>query len=358
MSLVGPILLSSWQILQESAIFILFGFLMAGILKAFISDEFVGKHLGRNSFITVVKASLLGIPLPLCSCGVIPAAAGLKKQGASKGATSAFLISTPETGVDSIAITYALLDPVMTILRPIAAFFTATFAGAFVNLTEKHEREEMEKDFETCEDDCSSKTSNPTGIWKKLKEGILYAFTDLLIDIAGWFLAGILIAGVISAFLSPDFISEYLGEGLFPMIVMLVISIPLYICATASTPIAAALALKGLSPGADMVLLLAGPATNIATLTVVTKILGKRATVIYILSIVVCSLAIGYATNLLYASMGMDITRWVGSGGAEEHGIIYTVSSLIFIGLVIYNMVRKRKQKRESCTCEGVAVKQ
>ncbi len=333
---------------------------MAGIIKAFISDDFVGKHLGKNSFITVVKASLLGIPLPLCSCGVIPAAAGLKKQGASKGATSAFLISTPETGVDSIAITYALLDPIMTILRPVAAFFTAIFAGAFVNLTDKPEREEIKKDFETtCAADCYSETSDPTSIWQKLSRGVRYAFTDLLSDIAGWFMAGILIAGVISVFLSPDFISEYLGEGLFPMIVMLVISIPLYICATASTPIAAALALKGLSPGAAMVLLLAGPATNIATLTVVTKILGKRATVIYILSIVVCSLSIGYATNLLYAAMGLDITRWVESGGAEEHGIIYTASALIFIGLIIYNMVRKRRQNQESCcTCEGAAVKQ
>jgi len=357
MALIVPILQSSWQILQESAIFILFGFFMAGLLKAFISDEFIGKHLGRNSFITVVKASLLGIPLPLCSCGVIPAAAGLKKQGASKGATAAFLVSTPETGVDSIAITYALLDPVMTILRPVAAFFTATFAGAFVNLTDKHEKEEIKKDSETCANGCSGTLETP-GIWQRLKGGIRYAFTDLLMDIAGWFVAGILIAGVISAFLSPDFVSEYLGEGLFPMIVMLVISIPLYICATASTPIAAALALKGLSPGAAIVLLLAGPATNIATLTVITKILGKWATVIYILSIAVCSLAIGYATNLLYAGMGMDITRWVESGGAKEHGIIYTASSLIFIGLIIYNMVRNRRQVRESCTCEGVAVKQ
>lgn len=358
MSLIAPIMLSSWQFLQESSIFILFGFLMAGILKAFISDEFVGKHLGRNSFITVVKASLLGIPLPLCSCGVIPAAAGLKKQGASKGATAAFLISTPETGVDSIAITYALLDPVMTILRPVAAFFTATFAGALVNLTDKPEKEEIKKDFETCAADCYSRTSETASIWQKLSEGIRYAFTDLFSDIAGWLVAGILIAGVISAFLSPDFVSEYLGEGLFPMIVMLVISIPLYICATASTPIAAALALKGLSPGAAMVLLLAGPATNIATLTVITKLLGKGATVIYVLSIAVCSLAIGYATNLLYAWMGLDITRWVESGGAEEHGIIYTASSLIFIGLIIYNMVRKKKQDRESCVCKGLAVKQ
>ncbi len=327
---------------------------MAGILKAFISDEFIGKHLGKNSFKTVIKASLLGIPIPLCSCGVIPAAAGLKKQGASKGATAAFLISTPETGVDSIAITYALLDPVMTILRPIAAFFTAIFAGALVNLTDKHEVEVIKSDLDTtCKNDsCCSRTSKTESIRQRLTGGIHHAFTDLLSDIAGWLVAGILIAGVISSFLAPDFVSEYLGEGIFPMLVMLVISIPLYICATASTPIAAALALKGLSPGAAMVLLLAGPATNIATLTVVTKLLGKKVTAIYILSIVVCSLAIGYATNLLYAWMGLDITRWVASAGAEEHGIIYTASSIIFIALLIYNKIKSLKKGEDKCTGE------
>ena len=139
---------------------------------------------------------------------------------------------------------------------------------------------------------------------------------------------------------------------MFAMVVMLVISIPLYVCSTASTPIAAALALKGLSPGAAMVLLLAGPATNIATLTVVTKLLGKKVTAIYILSIVVCSLAIGYATNLLYAWMGLDITRWVASAGAEEHGIIYTASSIIFIALLIYNKIKSLKKGKDKCICE------
>lgn len=354
MSHIVLILEASWQILQDSSVFILFGFLVAGILKAFVSDEFIGRHLGRNSFRTVVKASLLGIPIPLCSCGVIPAAAGLKKQGGSKGATAAFLVSTPETGVDSIAITYALLDPLMTILRPLAAFFTAMCAGGLVTLTDTHETEEIKNDVEApCSSRCCSVSPGKESLWHRLTGGIAYAFTDLLSDIAGWFVAGILIAGAISSFLSPDFVSEYLGEGMFPMLVMLVISIPLYICATASTPIAAALALKGLSPGAAMVLLLAGPATNIATLTVVTKLLGKKATVIYILSISVCALAIGYATNMLYLWMGMDITRWIASESGEGHGIINTVSSLIFILLMLYNRVKSLKRSDEKCTCSA-----
>ena len=352
MSFIVPIVHSSWHILQESSVFILFGFFMAGILKALVPDEFIGRHLGKNSFVTVVKSSLLGIPIPLCSCGVVPAAAGLQKQGASKGATASFLISTPETGVDSIAITYALLDPVMTILRPIAAFVTAVCAGTFVNLTDRHEAVEPKGPVGVPRpNQCGAVTPKKQTMWQRLHGGITYAFTDLLSDIAGWLVVGILIAGVISSFLSPDFVSAYLGDGMFPMVVMLVISIPLYICATASTPIAAALALKGMSPGAAIVLLLAGPATNIATLTVVTRLLGKKVTVIYIMSIVVCSLAIGYATNVLYLWMGMDIAGWVASQGGEGHGIIHTASSILFIVLVIYNWVKPLRGQREGCSC-------
>lgn len=131
------IIMESWHILQDSAPYVLFGFFVAGLLKAFLPDDFAARHLGNGSTSNVIKASLLGMPLPLCSCGVVPAAAGLRNQGASKGSTSAFLISTPETGVDSIAVTYALLDPVMTIFRPLSAFVTATATGIMINGLDK-----------------------------------------------------------------------------------------------------------------------------------------------------------------------------------------------------------------------------
>ncbi len=143
MNVIIKIILESWHILQDSAIFMLFGFFVAGLLKAFMPDDFVAGHLGKGKFFSVIKASLLGIPIPLCSCGVVPAAAGLRRQGAGKGATAAFLVSTPETGVDSIAVTYALLDPVMTLLRPLAAFVTATFAGIFIDGFDKNAKDDI-----------------------------------------------------------------------------------------------------------------------------------------------------------------------------------------------------------------------
>ncbi len=133
MDLIVGVFLESWDVLVESAPYVLFGFFAAGILKAYLPEQMVAKHLGNNSASSVIKASLFGIPLPLCSCGVIPAAIELRKQGATKGASAAFLVSVPETGVDSIAITWALLDPVMTIVRPISSFFTATLTGLFIN---------------------------------------------------------------------------------------------------------------------------------------------------------------------------------------------------------------------------------
>ncbi len=141
--IIFKIIIESWNIIQDSAVFILFGFFAAGMLKAFLPDDFVARHLGKGRFSNVLKASALGAPIPLCSCGVIPAAAGLRQQGASKGATSAFLISTPETGVDSIAVTYALLDPVMTLFRPVSAILTATLTGIAVNIFDKNGKNEV-----------------------------------------------------------------------------------------------------------------------------------------------------------------------------------------------------------------------
>jgi uncharacterized membrane protein YraQ (UPF0718 family) len=340
------IITACWDILLESSMFILFGFFIAGLLKAFIPNDFIQKHLGNGKMSSVLKSSLFGVPIPLCSCGVIPAAAGLREQGASKGATASFLISTPETGVDSIAVTYALLDPVMTVIRPVAAFFTALITGIGVNLLDKTPPTPKPMAFAmapTCKGKCACGTEEKEKktIGMKLKEGMRFAFGDLLEDIGPWLLLGISLAGVITVYISPRFIEAYLGDGLFAMLVMIALSTPLYVCATASTPIAAALALKGLSPGAALVFLLAGPATNMATITVVSKLLGKKTMVIYLSAIVICSLVMGLLVNEIYGFLGLDITAWVQSQTHEHHGPVAVLAAVGLLFLILEPLVQR-----------------
>ena len=251
---------------------------------------------------------------------MLPAAVSLRKQGASNGATTAFLISTPESGVDSISITYALLDPIMTVARPVVAFVTAAVAGITENLFSSNNQTTRITPDLSCPVDgcCDGQNCSPEdhrrhhSFWEKLSAGMGFAIGDLWEDLAGWFLIGIVLAGLITVLIPPDMFSKYLGAGLPAMLIMLAVGIPLYICATASTPIAAALILKGVSPGAALVFLLAGPATNMASLTVLTGTLGKRATAIYLTSIAVCAVLFGLIVDQIYASFGISAQAVVG----------------------------------------------
>ena len=244
----------------------------------------------------------------------------LRKQGATNGATTAFLISTPESGVDSIAITYALLDPIMTVARPFVAFVTAAVAGISENLfVRKGGNQRITPDLSCPVDGCCSGDdcdpevhSRHHTFFEKIKAGISYAFGELWEDIAKWFLFGLLLAGLITVLIPDDIFSRYLGPGLPAMLLMLLVGIPLYICATASTPIAAALIIKGVSPGAALVFLLAGPATNMASLTVLTSVLGKRATAIYLASIAICSVLFGLIVDQIYLNWGISAQAMVG----------------------------------------------
>lgn len=341
MELLVKIVEASWDVLVDAGPYVLFGFFVAGLLKAFVPDKFMAKHLGGKSFGSVVKAAVVGVPLPLCSCGVLPTALGLRKQGASKGATTAFMISTPETGVDSMAVTYALIDPIMTVVRPVAASITAIFAGVLVNMFPEKERPlpmngllkhmneiDHEQGHEHAGCGCSDghcETDGSRTTYGKFVDGMRYAFGEMISDIGRWLMVGVVIAGIITAAMPPDLLDEYVGTGFLSYLVMLIVALPLYVCATASTPIAASLLLKGLSPGAALVFLLAGPATNGATITVMLKTLGKRAAFLYVFSIVVCSLALAFVVDKLYVVLGIDITavvsevaetlpHWVGVG--------------------------------------------
>jgi uncharacterized membrane protein YraQ (UPF0718 family) len=245
---------------------------------------------------------------------VLPAAASLKKQGANNGATTAFLISTPESGVDSIALTYALLDPIMTVARPVAAFATAAVAGLAENVF-GHGAEnnqpvpDLSCPIDGCCDgtDCSPEEHrNHHTLWEKSVAGLGFALGELWSDIASWFFVGLILAGGITVLVPGDLMTRYLGGGLDSMLIMLVAGIPMYICATASTPVAAALILKGVSPGAALVFLLVGPATNITSLTVVVKILGKRATALYLSSLALCGVAFGLLVDRVYLAFSLS----------------------------------------------------
>ncbi|MBC8209166.1 MAG: SO_0444 family Cu/Zn efflux transporter, partial [Desulfobulbaceae bacterium] len=311
---------ASWDLLLDSAVYILFGILVAGLLKVVLNPATVARHLGHGRFMSVIKAAFFGVPLPLCSCGVLPAAVSLKKQGANTGATSAFLISTPESGVDSIAITYALLDPIMTVMRPISAFFSAMMAGFLENIIHRPpERAMVATDLscpiDNCCDgiDCAPEDHRRHhSLWEKIVAGFKYALLDVWGDIAIWFFAGLIIAGIITAAIPDELLVSWLGGGLSSMMIMLVIGIPLYICATASTPVAAALILKGVSPGAALVFLLVGPATNVTSLSVLVGILGKWSTVRYLFVLSVSAVSFGLLTDLVYGMSGISARAVVG----------------------------------------------
>jgi uncharacterized membrane protein YraQ (UPF0718 family) len=315
---------ASRDLFLAAAPYILFGLVVGGLLKVFLSASYVARHLGHGRFSSVVKAALLGIPMPLCSCGVLPAAASLKKQGANNGAVTAFLISTPESGVDSISITYALLDPIMTVARPAAAFVSAFVAGFTENWLHPPEQvmtsvPDLSCSVDGCCDgvDCSPEEhSHHHSFMQKIIFGMKYAATDIWGDLVGWFFMGIFLAGLITVLVPEEIFTVYLGGGLSSMLLMLVFGIPLYICATASTPIAAAFILKGVSPGAALVFLLVGPATNITSLSVLIGILGKRTTLIYLVSISVISVISGLILDRVYESLNIS-ARAVAGQAAE-----------------------------------------
>lgn len=343
MSFILNVFQEAWHLLLESSVYIIFGLMVSGLLRVFLNPNSVARHLGEGRFLSVFKAALLGIPIPLCSCGVLPAAVSLKKQGANNGATTAFLISTPESGVDSIAITYALLDPIMTVARPFVAFITAAAAGLTENLFKPKQNEILSTKDLSCPVDgcCDGETCSPEGHNKhhtfveKIIAGLKYSLTEVWDDMASWFFAGLLLAGLITTFVPDEVFNSYLDGGLSSMLLMLAVGIPLYICATASTPIAAALILKGVSPGAALVFLLAGPATNVTSLTVLFGILGKRATTIYLSTIVLFSVLFGLIVDQIYLSFGISAQAMVGQASEIIPGWMEWAGALFLLLLSI-----------------------
>ncbi|WP_046005545.1 SO_0444 family Cu/Zn efflux transporter [Pseudoalteromonas rubra] len=358
-----------WQLFLVSAPWLMLGLLLAGLLNVFIPKDFLQKHLGKEGLWTTIKAALIGAPMPLCSCGVIPAAIGLRRAGGSKSATTAFLVSTPETGVDSISVSYALLGPFMAVIRPIAAVASAITAGVLVGKDEgnaqpavsdasysgccgssakKAEAEKssccatepkpapvqsssccasqtkaelspqssccdsqpVQKPDEQATSCCASAQAKP-GLWQKLVSAVQFSCNKLLADTMQWLLIGLFFAALVQTYVPEAFLAQW-GNGILAMIVVILVSIPMYICATASTPIAAGLLLAGVSPGAVLVFMLAGPATNVATIGVVAKELGRRAVFAYLGAVIGVAIIFGFLTDWLVAQFGFTVAPMMG----------------------------------------------
>lgn len=432
----------------DSAPWLLLGLILAGLLKVFVPMAWMQKQLGGHGFKTVVKAAVLGAPLPLCSCGVIPAAVGLRRSGASKAATTSFLVSTPETGIDSVTVSYVLLGPFMAIVRPIAAVCSAIVAGLLVGRDDNDDKSPVKQDAaqsnstqpsETAAVSCCaskpaaqpyavktepkatlkmtplstapslmttngqvmgsvakvgmikvnstssccrksaepekivlvkkgaccgssnpqvSETSQTKGesccastqdmatelksqsVIVRIGLGLKYAATDLVRDTTLWLLVGLFFAALVQTYVPADFLAKW-GDGILAMLVMVLVSVPMYICATASTPIAAGLLLAGVSPGAVLVFMMAGPATNIATLGVVAKELGKRALWGYLGGVLGVALVAGMLVNYLVDTFGFVVMPQIG----EEHQMLpewLVATSGILLALLMAKVVFER----------------
>jgi len=357
MEFIKEYFIALFNLTADMAPYLLLGFLFAGILKVFLPTNLMNKYLGKNSFSSVLNASILGIPLPLCSCGVLPAGISLNKNGASKGASVSFLISTPQTGVDSILVTWSMLGLPFAIIRPIAALFTGLFGGLLTNKIEK-------EDVHSAQTETNASAKNQKASFKEI---FRYAFVEMLSDIAKWLIIGLLIAAFIEVLLPDNFFQDFKISGILGMIIILAASIPLYICATSSVPIAAVLLLKGISPGALLVFLMASPATNAAAITVIGQNLGKKTLVIYLTSLIVGSLLFGFLID--YFLPGNWFLPLFDHLGSHEHSLLpkwlnyFSVAFLSFMLIfnysnqIIKNQIMKKTNKTSESSLEIPALK-
>jgi len=344
------------NIVNEMSPYLMLGFFFAGILKVLFPQKMIDKYLGSNNNRSVINACLIGIPLPLCSCGVIPTGMSFYKSGASKGASVAFLISTPQTGIDSILVTYSLLGLPFTIIRPLVALITGIIGGNMSNKFEKLSSPEIKINIseDTCSDSCcdTKATVKNNNIVDTIRSILKYAFVDFLQDIAKWLIMGLVLAATISVLLPKDFFIDYIANDFLGMLIMLIASIPLYICATSSVPVAAVLMMKGLSPGAALVFLMAGPATNAATITVMNKVMGKKTTIIYLFAIIIGALGFGFLIdNFIPREWFLMLPNIDTAHAGHQHTglpIYLQWASSISLFLLIINAYRIKYNKKNS----------
>jgi hypothetical protein len=318
--MIGELPGNTLALYLDAAPWLLLGLAAAGLIKAWLPETLLSRWLGGTGPWPVARAALIGAPLPLCSCGVLPAALGLHRSGASRSSTISFLIATPETGVDSIALSYALLGPVMAVVRPLAAVISAIATGLLSALVPEARTVPLSIPVSSgcsggacCSNTLQRKPFREGPLATTLK-GLRYAAGDILDDIALWLAIGLVLAGAVATWVPPQALAAW-GSGLPAMLLMLLVGIPMYICATASTPLAAAMLLAGISPGTVLVFLLAGPATNLATLAVVRKEFGPDLLATYLAGIALSSIALGLLLDLMLGSYDIDVAAQLGEGG-------------------------------------------
>lgn len=337
-----------FELINGMAPYLILGFLLAGLMHAFVPNTLYRRYVGQNSFRSVFNAAMLGIPLPLCSCGVIPTAMSLRKEGASKGATISFLIATPQTGVDSIIATYSLMGLPFAVVRPIVALATALFGGCLVNKLDNALNETVISETE------ESTTGTPhRSFGEKLKTALHYAFVDMMQDIGKWLVVGLVVAGLITVFVPDSFFAVFADKPLLSMLLVLAFAIPMYLCATGSIPIAVALMLKGLSPGTALVLLMAGPAINAASILVISKVMGKKTLTLYLTSIISGAIIFGLGIDYLLPR------EWFTAPLAQmqschHDGINYLhLGSFILLAILLMNAFIQRYRTPAPCACHG-----
>ena len=354
-----------FTLINEMSPYLLLGFLLAGLMHAFIPGMVYSRYLSGHGFRSVLYGALFGIPLPLCSCGVIPTAMSLRKEGASKGATVSFLIATPETGVDSIIATYSLLGLPFALIRPIAACCNALMGGMLVNAfaDEKEGREVSEEDTQSCcchheqqpsPNGQSSMVNPQSSIFNKLKEALRFGYVEMMEDIGKWLVIGLIIAGLITVFVPDSFFTVFKGNTLMSMLLVLCIAIPMYICATGSIPIAVALMLKGLTPGAALVLLMAGPACNMASILVINKVLGRKTLIVYLLSIITMAICWGCIVDYCLPQEWFLTGMMSNACCAAEETSWFNIGCTILLTCLLLNALRlhlSKKNEGEHCCC-------
>jgi uncharacterized protein len=358
-----------WLMLLESGVWLIVGFGLAGVVHTLMPMQWIKRQLGSGGFWAVFKAAMLGIPLPLCSCSVIPMAASIRREGASKGATASFTISTPETGAETIALTWGILGPVIALARPIAALATAMAAGVCINAIDDEDTQasasktESESELEDCcsskkatsccaqepevvSSDCASldehadccateSVSQHSSFMSKVVESLRWGYVRIPVDISVWLVIGLVLSAFIAAVVPEGWIASHVGTGIVPKLAMLIVGLPLYVCAAASTPVAASLVLKGLTPGAAMVFLLAGPATNTATMSWMLKGLGAKALAVYLIVIALFSILVGVAIDWLWPGLVIPFSQQAGHTASEHGASLWSTIAAVLLSMML-----------------------
>jgi hypothetical protein len=349
LDLAGRMVAESWYVVCDMAPYLLFGFLVAGLLSIFISPEWVERHLGSRGMSSVWKASLLGIPLPVCSCGVIPLAASIRRHGASRAATAAFLISTPQTGADSILATYALLGPVFAAFRPVAALISGLLGGVLVLLLGESKQQQAAEAAQPhcCTEPCCVGDHSGNSLLRALRYGLV----TLPRDVAVALLAGVLLAGAMGAIasLSPNHSHAYLGGGILSILLLMAAGIPVYVCATASVPIAAGFIHMGASPGAALAFLIAGAATNAATFTTVWQVLGRRTAIVYLTTVALSAVGCGLLLDWVYSLLSVVAPHLDAHPHVMSHGGWQaSLWAVVLLAVLVYSYVSGWRESKHA----------